>query len=70
MRWYWPVLMIVLLAALVPFSSERPDALQRVLGLPGGSKTFVEAVRGILVVTLVTLGIAFLLQRRRTGRGE
>jgi hypothetical protein len=66
-RKYGWIIVIAVLAAIAPFSSESPDAMQRVLGLPGGGKSIFEVVSGIVVVALVMMGIAFILERAGKG---
>jgi hypothetical protein len=48
-RWYVAAAILALLACVVPFSSRRPDAVQHVLGLPGGVDSALKAFGGILV---------------------
>ena len=57
------VICLVVLACLVPLSSKRPDAIQHVLGLPGGVDSAPKALLGIGVAAAVVAGLAYLLKR-------
>ena len=41
----------------IPFSSELPDAVQKLLGLPGGAGDLKEALLGALVCAMATWGL-------------
>ena len=47
----------------LPLSSELPDAVQTLLGLPGGAGTIGKAALGILVTALAAWGFLKVLKR-------
>jgi hypothetical protein len=49
----------------IPFSSELPDAIQKLLGLPGGAGTFEKAAQGILVTVAAVWIVMKALTRAR-----
>jgi hypothetical protein len=56
--WIVSIVVLILFAFLVPSSSRWPDAVQHVLGIPGGVDSARKAilgiaVAGVLVVVLV-----------------
>jgi hypothetical protein len=67
-RWSLLVVVLMILACLVPYSSKRPDAVQHVLGLPGGVDNALKAVGGILAAAvtlmLVVMGLRKLGAKR------
>jgi len=54
-RWGLTGIVLVILACLVPWSSRRPDAVQHVLGLPGGVDSARKAVAGILTAGVLVM---------------
>ena len=62
------ILLLIALAILVPLSSRRPDAIQHVLGLPGGVDSAPKAIRGIAVAAAAAVGIVYLLKRWHRGQ--
>ena len=52
---------LLALACLAPLSSRKPDAVQRVLGLPGGVDRVLRALEGIAItgtaIVIVLLGL-------------
>ena len=54
-RWMLTVVVLVLLACLVPWSSRQPDAVQHVLGLPGGVDSVRKAIAGILTAGVLAM---------------
>jgi hypothetical protein len=61
-RWILTGIVLVLLACLVPWSSRRPDAVQHVLGLPGGVDRAWKAAAGILTAGLLMMIIVKMLR--------
>jgi hypothetical protein len=57
------IIILVGLAFLVPLSSHRPDAIEHVLGLPGGVDKTSKAVMGILVAAVTAMSLVFLLKQ-------
>ncbi len=57
------LLILAGLCALAPYSSQSPDAVQKIVGLPGGAEPFVKAVSGVLVVTAAVLLLGEILRR-------
>lgn len=62
MNRYVVILLLIALAFLVPLSSRRPDAIQHVLGLPGGVDAAPKAIRGIAIAAAAVIGIVYLLK--------
>jgi hypothetical protein len=62
-RWMLTGAVLVLLACLVPSSSRRPDAVQHVLGLPGGVDSVRKAVAGILTAGILAMIVVKGLRR-------
>lgn len=62
-RWLAIGLALMALACWAPFSSSRPDAVQRLIGLSGGTGSVGKALTGIVVVALAVVLIASLLKR-------
>jgi hypothetical protein len=54
-RWLLTAIVLLLLACLVPWSSQRPDAVQHVLGLHGGVDSARKAVAGILTAGILVM---------------
>ena len=52
----------------IPFSSENPDAVQKVLNLTGGAGEIEKAALGMLLCALATWGLFKLL--KKTGGGK
>jgi hypothetical protein len=46
----------------IPFSSELPDAVQKLLGLPGGAGELKEALLGASVCAIATWGLIKLVR--------
>jgi hypothetical protein len=63
--WIFFVLIFVGLALLVPFSSQHPDPVQRLLGLSGGVESAARALAGMIVVVIAALALATLLKKPR-----
>jgi hypothetical protein len=57
------ITILIMLAFVVPFSSRYPDAVQRVLGLPGGVESAAKVFGGILATALVVMFIAWGLRK-------
>jgi hypothetical protein len=69
MRRAWVILLIILIA-LIPWASTRPDPIQRLLGLPGGADRIGKALFGIAVTVGLVMGLGWALQklgRRKNG---
>ena len=62
--WYW-ILLLAALAFLAPWASRQPDAVQRLLGLPGGSSSVSKAAFGILSTLVVVLVLMQIMRGRR-----
>jgi len=59
------LIVLVLLALIVPLSSRRPDAIQRILGLSGGVENLPRALLGIGVAAAAVTILVFILKRLR-----
>ena len=64
-RWLVGVLVLGLLCLAASFSSRAPDAVQKLVGLPGGAESFLKAVGGVLVTASVFFILGSLLTRFR-----
>ena len=47
----------------IPYSSDLPDAVQTVLGLPGAAGTIEKALLGIVVTALAAFGVLKVVKR-------
>ena len=69
MKWkYGLAAALLILACVVPFSSQRPDAIQHVLGLSGGVEGAFKAALGITVAAGAAVLIGAIL--KKTGRND
>jgi len=63
-RWVIGGLLILAgLCALAPYSSQSPDAVQKIVGLPGGAESFVKALGGVLAAAAAVLLLGEILRR-------
>jgi len=65
----WLITLILgLLCLVVPHSSRAPDAVQTLLGLPGGTDSFFKAMGGMLVTVslIIVLGQIFKRVKSKT----
>jgi hypothetical protein len=65
-RWCLLIFILGALACLVPFSSQRPDAVQHTLGLPGGVDHALKAMGGILTAAAAIM--LLMVGLRKLGR--
>lgn len=54
----------LLLMLLMPLASSKPDALQTLLGLPGGEGSISKALIGVVCTVSVVLAMGYVLRRR------
>jgi hypothetical protein len=61
----WPVLFLAIAAlmALAPFASQLPDPVQNLLGLPGGSTSWIKALGGVLATVGLVLAIGQIIKQ-------
>ena len=57
------VLLLGVLCLAAPHASRSPDAIQKVLGLPGGADSFLKAVGGVLVTGSAIYLLGSVLKR-------
>ena len=61
MKKYWPfiVLLLAALCAVAPFSSRRPDAVQRLVGMAGGTENIGKAFAGVAVAAAAAVVVGW-----------
>ena len=62
-RWILTAIVLILFACLVPWSSQRPDPVQHVLGLPGGVDSAKKAIAGILTAGVLVVMVGRVLRK-------
>ena len=64
MKWIWLLFAAVVLALAASYSSQYPDAVEHLLGLPGGTKGITDGLLGILAAGVAVVGILKVIKRK------